>query len=101
MFSSSHMTLGPYGTALWIDDHAEEYFSMATRGQRVAGLFCPKLLEDADGTAELDEWKTSTMTAAVYTVQKGGGWTRLAMDEEEGRIAIGSSDGQIIINDYA
>jgi hypothetical protein len=101
MFSSSHMTLGPYGTALWIDDHAEEYFSTATRGQRVAGLFCPKLLEDVEGTAELDEWKTSTMAAAVYTVQKGGGWTRLAMDEEEGRIAIGSSDGQIIISDYA
>ncbi len=101
LFSSGYMALGSYGTALWIDDHAEDHHSADTRGQRVAGLFCPKLLEAADSTDELDEWKTSTMAATVYGVQKGEVWSRLAMDEEEGRIAIGCSDGQILINDYA
>ncbi|KAK2462750.1 hypothetical protein APHAL10511_005268 [Amanita phalloides] len=104
MFSSSHMTLGSYGTALWIDNHAEEYFATATRGQRIAGLSCPTLLKESACNAEealQDEWKSCTMAAAVYAIQKGEGWTKLAMDEEEGRIAVGSEDGQILIIDYA
>lgn len=95
------MTIGSYGTALWFSDCAEEDDPADISGQRVAGLFCQKLSEEADSTDELDGWKTSTMAATVYAIQKGGGWSRLAMDEEEGRIAIGSYDGHILINDYA
>ena len=72
MFSSSHMTLGPYGTALWIDNHAE--------------VFCPKLLEGLP----------CLLLCILFRMEADGlGWLWMK------RRRIGSSDGQMIIDDYA
>lgn len=35
------MALGEYGTALWIDNHTEDYYMHSHRGQRIAGAFAP------------------------------------------------------------
>ncbi|KAF8638445.1 hypothetical protein AX17_002202 [Amanita inopinata Kibby_2008] len=112
LFSTTHMVMGPHGTALWIDNHTEDYFRSGDRGQRIASVFCPVLERSGDeegggggGGAEAEagqpESTASTMATTVYIIQEGDGWTTLAMDEVEGIIAVGSQEGQIIVMDYA
>ncbi|PFH46669.1 hypothetical protein AMATHDRAFT_50878 [Amanita thiersii Skay4041] len=140
LFSTTHMALGPYGTAMWIDNHTEEgYFGgvegeqgqQGQGGQRVGSVLCPVFLDRGEGeeeegwVGELDgddgdgdgdgegedgeEWvvdevtpmsSLSTMAMSVFVAQQGDGWCKLAMDEEEGRIAVGSVDGRILVLDY-
>lgn len=95
------MALGPYGTALWIDSHTEDYFGHSDRGQRLAGRFSPSLTSEEVTSVELIDQVASTAARSVYDVSENDSWVRLALDEEEGRIALGSVDGQISVLEFA
>jgi hypothetical protein len=89
------MVLGSRGTALWIDTHTEDYFGRGDQGQRLAATSVGP--EEANG----DDRMVSTMEASVFAVCEDDRWTRLAIDEEEGRVAIGSVDGTVTVMEYA
>lgn len=93
------MALGPRGTAIWIDSHTEDYFARGDRGQRLAGSFTAavgRVDEDASRVSV-----ESTIESSVFSVCEDDTWTRVAVDEEEGRIAVGGIDGTIMILEYA
>jgi len=43
----------------------------------------------------------TTMEVSVFNVCEDDAWTRVAIDEEEGRVAIGRVDGTIMVFEYA
>lgn len=93
------MAIGSYGTGVWIDNHVEDYVKPPFGGQRLAARALRDSRNDADDLA--DQVINSTMASTVYDVHQDNTWIRLAVDEEEGRIAVGTLDGQIIISEYA
>ncbi|KAJ7592789.1 hypothetical protein C8J56DRAFT_1161830 [Mycena floridula] len=80
------MTLGRFGTAVWIDGHVEDYFEIqgVVRGQRAAGLKLGPGEERADGLP--------TSARSIYAVQQSERWTGIAIDEVGAQIAMISSD---------
>ncbi|GLB41614.1 hypothetical protein LshimejAT787_1002140 [Lyophyllum shimeji] len=104
LFSNYHMAVGSRGTAVWIDNHTEDYFGCGDCGQRLAGSL-PGVTTAVDW--EGDEWHEdstkveSSMDASVFSYCENDQWTRLAVDEEEGRIAVGYLDGNIVVHEYA
>ena len=113
------MAFGRYGTALWLDNHAEGWFGgPSERGQRLAGqvLSLSSLLPYGCGRGspiEGPEGKlgataigaeptvpTSSSASMVFGTCDDDTWTRIAMDEEAGRIAIGHVDGAITLLEY-
>ncbi|KAJ8489232.1 hypothetical protein ONZ45_g13665 [Pleurotus djamor] len=94
LFSTTDMALGSYGTALWIDTHTEEYFSPDS-GQRLAAHTLNDVTPEDD-----PEMPQTSMASAVFDLNPGDTWVRLAMHEAEGRIAIGHATGEITFFDY-
>lgn len=105
LFASSHMTLGRYGTALWIDSHTEDYFGHSNHGQRLAGSILTmeesEYLDDSDNVDPSNQIASSVMASIVFGVKEHDEWVRLALDEEEGRIAVACASGEISLCDYA
>lgn len=99
LFASSHVTLGPYGTALFIDSHTEDYFGHGDHGQRLAGEILSH--GPTDSTEETDYHVPSGMASVIFGVRENDIWNRVAMDEEAGRIAVGSIDGTVRLFDFA
>jgi len=90
------MILGPYGTLLWIDGQlgVEWEGVVSERGQRIASTM---LSTGAGGENNVEErYATRFQTREDKDV-----WSSLAIDEETGRIAVGSFDGNITILDYS
>jgi hypothetical protein len=96
------MVMGRYGTALWIDSNTEIRFGKGGVGQRVAGIV---LARPAAKAAPLGQSREGYMplgrAPTVFGYKEDNDWVRLAMDEEEGRIAVASSNGVITLIRYA
>ncbi|KAI0923581.1 hypothetical protein AcV5_009082 [Taiwanofungus camphoratus] len=58
---------------------------------------------EGPGDSSIGEGKrVSISSLMVFDIREyGDGWNRLAIDEEEGRIAVGSVDGKVSLFDYA
>lgn len=107
------MALGRYGTALWLDNHTVEWSGPSERGQRLAGRVFPLGGEEgvngdqasttrASGMAAAAEPSavSSTGAAMLFGVREDDAWTRVAMEEEAGLIALGHVDGAITLLEY-
>ncbi|KAI3607753.1 hypothetical protein WG66_004776 [Moniliophthora roreri] len=110
LFAVTDMALGPYGSALWLDSHTEDYFMQGEIGQRLAGLvLTPVLASDDDNRTGADvpaapllsDSPEHSQAAMVFDVQEQDDWLKIAMDEWEGRIAVGSVTGRVVLYDYA
>jgi hypothetical protein len=103
LFALSHVALGPYGTALFIDSHTEDYFSHGDHGQRLAGEVLAQVSDEnwEGGRNETGSYDASSGIASmVFGVREHDEWFRVAMDEEAGRIAVGCVDGGISLFEY-
>ncbi|KAF5386335.1 hypothetical protein D9757_006706 [Collybiopsis confluens] len=128
LFAITDMVLGPYGTAVWLDSHTEDFFYHGDVGQRLAGVVVTpsppdseapeegKRNDDEAGDEDRDAQdespdeshatageRTSTqMTATiVFGAHESDDWTKIAIDEGHGRVAVGAVNGEIMIDDYA
>jgi len=90
----SAMALGRYGTALWLDSHTLEWLWPSDSGQRLAGWVARFGGEEASATAPTND------ASMVFGVRDDEAWTRIAMEEEAGRIALGHTDGAITLLEY-
>lgn len=93
LFSTSHMALGKYGTAVWFDNGAEDDFGQADRGQRLAGMLLTAPNSDGDTVA--------VGSLSVHEYADTDRWVKVAVCEEEGKIAVAAVDGTITIRSYA
>jgi len=102
LHTTSDISFGPYGTAIWTDSHTEDYFGHADRGQRLAGAFlrARDVQDGEDKEVELSDQIANAAAASVFLVQEDDNWVRLALDEAEGRIILGHDDGRISVLDY-
>ncbi|KAG6909365.1 hypothetical protein DXG01_000804 [Tephrocybe rancida] len=102
LFSKYHMAIGSHGTAVWIDSHTEDYFGRGDCGQRLAGSRPLEILdvEDEDFYEDSNEMESS-MDSSVFGYCEYDEWGRVAVDEEEGRIAIGHLNSTIVVHEYA
>lgn len=111
LFSLTHMAMGSYGTALWIDSHTEDYYGHSDSGQRLAGLLLTSAISDSsaedndsDESGGGDDVSThvasSVMASSTFNVREDDEWVRVALDDGEGRIAVGSKSGEIIVSQY-
>jgi hypothetical protein len=99
LFATYHMALGTHGMAVWIDSHTEDYFGRSDRGQRLAGCLLPakdSIKEELAPDLLID----ATTRSSVLDVSEDDKWVRVALSEEEGRIAVGSNDGFISVLEY-
>ncbi|KAJ3932723.1 MAG: hypothetical protein NXY57DRAFT_1071686 [Lentinula lateritia] len=96
LFAITDMALGPYGTAVWFDSHTDYHGEV---GQRLAGLMLDREETGSNNITAADQ--VSTMPSMVFGAHEKDDWNRLAIDEGEGCIAVGSTTGEIIIEDYA
>ncbi|THU88749.1 hypothetical protein K435DRAFT_729642 [Dendrothele bispora CBS 962.96] len=105
LFSISDMAIGRYGTALWVDSHTEDHFYQAEKGQRLAGRKLPALV-NWDSTHSHDQPPGSqdqnkdVSASMVFGFNEKDDWNRVAVDDKEGCIAVGTIDGRIIIDTY-
>lgn len=101
LFSPSDMVLGPYGTAMWIDNHTEDEFGQAEQGQRLASRIAPHPPEGEVGELELTDQESSTTKAgSILLYNEEATWGKVAIDEEEGIVAIGGIYGRISVLGY-
>lgn len=116
LFTPSDMTIGPYGTALWLDAQTDPIAPSQTgdRGQRIAGKvlrWVSPPTEEADGPRHAVDLQVQingdaetaheTKGEMVFHLQEEREeWGRLAMSEDEGRLAVSCVDGRILIYDY-
>ncbi|KAF8840404.1 hypothetical protein BDN67DRAFT_648658 [Paxillus ammoniavirescens] len=99
LFGQSAVALGRYGTVLWLDNHTEDWLGPSERGQRLAGkLLAP--IDDLPHPIPVEQVGSSA-ASMVFGVREHETWTRVAMDEESGRIAVGHTDGPITLLEYA
>ncbi|KAK7437386.1 hypothetical protein VKT23_018631 [Stygiomarasmius scandens] len=99
LFSISDMAIGRYGTALWIDTHTEDHFSQADRGQRLAA-YKLQTLHSTDDAQESQDQNTDVVASMVFEFNDRDDWNRIAVDDKEGWIAVGTTDGRIVVNSY-
>ncbi|KAK0489345.1 hypothetical protein IW261DRAFT_1589449 [Armillaria novae-zelandiae] len=92
LFGLSDMAIGEYNTLIWLDTDTESYFLQAASGQRLAGCVLGAVNEDQ---------VVYTNASAVYNIHEGNSWTRVALDERNGKIAIGTLDGRILVLELA
>lgn len=90
------MVVGSHGTIIYTDSHTETYFGHSDFGQRLASTRIDEQSGDGGEGAG-----TMARESSVYLVTERDEWTRIALQEEEGRIAIGHVDGRITLLDYA
>jgi hypothetical protein len=91
LLATYDMAVGSYGTIIYCDSHTESYFGHSDFGQRLAGTRIP----------EGGEVGAMDQDTSVYRVNERDDWTRVALQEEEGKMAIGHVDGKITILDFA
>ncbi|KAG5653610.1 hypothetical protein H0H81_011982 [Sphagnurus paluster] len=98
LFSNYHMAIGSRGTAVWIDNHTEDYFGHGECGQRLAGT----LLATSDHQDMHEDYyeAESSMGSTVFEYCESDEWTRVAIDNNEGMIAVGHLDGTIVVREY-
>ncbi|KAH9832661.1 uncharacterized protein C8Q71DRAFT_777549 [Rhodofomes roseus] len=128
LFTPSDMVLGRRGTALWLDAQAYESgpAQAGDHGQRIAGKVLASAGAELDrdkpsSTGEVDVagqggeevgagadsvspgWYSEerVQTMVFHMQEEDDGWNKLAMDEDEGRIAVGTVSGQVHLFDYA
>lgn len=116
LFTPSDMTIGEYGTALWIDAQSEPDSPQAgDLGQRLAGQTLSLNPSQEDRTAnlpgslllssELEGKLDASNTFAAQPIfqiwDTHSEWAKVAVEEKEGRIALGSVEGRIHVMDYA
>ncbi|KAJ3514154.1 hypothetical protein NLJ89_g2535 [Agrocybe chaxingu] len=101
LHATSDLAVGPYGTAIWIDSHTEDYFNHADQGQRLAGKLATVNYESSEDEEEpgLAQFTTS-MATSVYAYQEEDNWVAVELDEVEGKIILGHDDGFITIQEY-
>lgn len=97
LLSVYDMAVGSHGTIIYTDSHTETYFGHSDFGQRLAGT---RIDERSDDGIE-GQVGTMVRESSVYQVTERDEWTKVALQEEEGRIAIGHVDGRITVLDYA
>jgi hypothetical protein len=103
LFAATDMALGSHGTALWIDSHTEDYFDHSDHGQRLASSVLTWMNVEHDSyidSADLVAFSATSVATTVFGVQESDGWVRAALDEEEGRVAVGSASGKISLWRY-
>jgi len=96
------MVVSPHGTAMWLDSHTEDYFGQSDRGQRLAGSIT--LAHDRDlhqAHQETTGAVETTLESSVFRYNEGDDWNCLAVDEDEGKVAIGCNNGTILLLEYA
>jgi len=86
-----HMAIGSHGTIIYVDNHTQNYQG---QGQRLAG-------NRIDETIVNEGLVPHTRELSEYHSIEQDGWTKIALQEEEGTIAIGHIDGRIMVFDYA
>lgn len=91
LMATYDMAVGSYGTIVYFDSHTEDYFGHSDFGQRLAGMRIPGEGKAGEVVPE----------SSVYKVIERDEWTRVALQEEEGKIAVGHVDGKITLLDYA
>ncbi|KAF8141422.1 hypothetical protein EV363DRAFT_1465835 [Boletus edulis] len=109
LFGQAATALGRYGTALWLDNHTEAWLEPSERGQRLAGRIVraggPNGFDRGVGVGTgtgTEPTATSSDPGApmLFGVRDDDAWTRIAMEEEAGRIALGHVDGAITLLEY-
>jgi hypothetical protein len=97
LMATYDMAVGSHGTIIYMDSHTETYFGHSDFGQRLAGT----RIDERSGEGEEGQAGTMVQASSVYQVSERDEWTRIALQEEEGRIAIGHVDGRITVLEYA
>jgi hypothetical protein len=126
IFTPADMTVGPYGTALWLDAQTDGAPSQAgDRGQRIAGKvlrFLPRPSEEGapprhpvDLQAQIMDGETTTEQEVVankasdeeprhvmlfHLKEDSEQWGRLEVSDDEGKLAVSCVDGRILVYDY-
>jgi len=98
LMATYDMAVGSHGTIIYIDSHTEGYFGHSNFGQRLAGTRIDGQLDNRGVGGDADPAARET---SVYVVSEQDEWTRIALEEEEGKVAIGHIDGQITVLNYA
>lgn len=96
MMAMYDIALGSHGTIIYIDSHTESYFRHSDFGQRLAGTRMDERSNSGGG-----EESIMVRESSVYTTSERDQWSKIALQEEEGKIAIGHVDGRITVLDYA
>ncbi|PCH44533.1 hypothetical protein WOLCODRAFT_105275 [Wolfiporia cocos MD-104 SS10] len=128
LFTPSNLMLGTRGTALWLDTQGNEgrqriagcilrpptlssgpsppstyviSFALAPQGEPTSATFV-----EAEGAA----WvyspaeggsSTDAGTMVFHVQMEDDSWTKVEVDEEEGRIAVGTTCGKVLVFEYA
>ena len=100
LFAASHVTLGQYGTAVFIDSSTEDYFGHSEHGQRLAGKLLSHAAIPDDAENGNNYHAPSGSASTVFQVTASDQWIRAAVSEESGRIAIGCVDGGVHVLEY-
>lgn len=109
LLARTDMVMGPYNTAMWIDNHTEDHFEHGQQAQRLASQVLAPLggadLESEASNEESDpeeeERVVSTLDVSVMSWNEKDSWTKIAVHEEEGRIALGHATGEITLVSYS
>ena len=104
LFTPSDMVLAPSGTALWLDASTDSATpsQAGDHGQRIAGRVLPAPAPPREGEGEGARWWGEGGGPMVFHMQEeDDGWNRLALDEEEGRVAVGTVYGRVHLIEYA
>lgn len=109
--SITQMALGSYGTGIWFDNYAEDYYGPGA-GQRLAGIFTslpPHSGSDDDddddsdnqhGTVAATTSVPQIEASSIFATRRQDVWVSIALDEQEGRIALGRADGSVELLEY-
>lgn len=122
LFTPHDMIIGPYGTALWLDAQTDNNSQAGDRGQRIAGKvmrFVPRPTDagairtpshavdlqipgdpHSDGPQLGREGVERRIGMIFHATDDTEEWGRLAVDEDEGQIAVSCIDGRVLVYDY-
>jgi hypothetical protein len=109
LFSVSDMTIGSFGTAVWLDTHTEEIYGSAEggAGQRLVGTsLSPSRRSVHSASHSLTNTSQAPRTINASSTfglndERDCSWVKLAVDEREGRIGVATSKGCITVFEYA
>ncbi|OCH89152.1 hypothetical protein OBBRIDRAFT_778851 [Obba rivulosa] len=125
LFTPSDILLGRRGTALWLEALPDPSVpeQAADFGQRVAGKvlvqprhlphvrevggnralpgYVSEALSGSQSAAEWEEVAARNVTVFRETASDDETWIRMALEEDEGKIAIADAEGTILLTEYA
>lgn len=101
LFAQSDVAIGNYGTVLWIDTQTEEYFMQSATGQRLAGVSLLSIGPEEDQAEDPNAVAYSAGSESVFNIHDQNSWCLLAVDERNGRVALGALDGIVSVMDFA